>query len=226
MYTCIIVDDEELARELMERHLSQLEDFKLVASCASAIEAFKVLKEEKVDLIFLDIEMPLLKGTDFLKNLNISSKVIFTTAFREYALEGYELNVVDYLLKPIIFTRFLKAVHKFLESVKTGINDSVNKHIYIQSNKKNIKIILDDVLYIESLKDYLQIHLENKKILFKGGITAFEKELNHQFLRVHRSYIVNINKISAYTKNDIEIGEIEIPISDSYKEKVMKKIKR
>lgn len=224
MYKCIVVDDEELARRLIKRHLSELEDFELVASCESAIEALKIIKEESIDLMFLDIEMPLLKGTDFLKNLNQKPKVIFTTAYREYALEGFELNVVDYLLKPINFTRFLKAIEKFLESTNKVIESSVSKYIYIQSNKKNIKIVLDDVLYIESLKEYVQIHFKNRKVIFKGGITAFEQKLDHHFVRVHRSYIVNINKITAYTKSDIEIERIEIPIGDSYKDRVLTKI--
>ena len=224
MYKCIIVDDEELARRLVKRHLSELDDFELVASCESAIEAFKVIKETHIDLMFLDIEMPLIKGTDFLRNLSHKPKVIFTTAFREYALEGFDLNVVDYLLKPIIFTRFLKAIEKFLESTNKVTEDSESKYIYIQSNKKNIKIILEDVLYIESLKEYVQIHFKDRKVLFKSGISAFEQRLNSQFLRVHRSYIVNTNMISAFTKRDIEIGKIEIPIGDSYKEIVLKKL--
>jgi len=224
MYKCIIVDDEELARRLIKRHLSELEDFELIASCESAIEALKIMKETQVDLMFLDIEMPLIKGTDFLRNLSHKPKVIFTTAFREYALEGFELNVIDYLLKPIIFTRFLKAIEKFLESTNKVIKQSEPKYIYIQSNKKNIKIVLDDVLYIESLKEYVQIHFKDRKVLFKSGITAFEQQLNSHFIRVHRSYIVNTDMISAFTKRDIEIGDIEIPIGDSYKEIVLKRL--
>jgi len=224
MYKCIVVDDEELARRLIKRHVLELEGFELVASCESAIEALKYIKEHPVDLMFLDIEMPLIKGTDFLKNLDQKPKVIFTTAYREYALEGYELNVVDYLLKPIIFTRFLKAIEKFLESTNKAKASLEPNHIYIQSNKKNIKIILEEVLYIESLKEYVQIHFKNKKVLFKCGITAFEEKLNSHFLRVHRSYIVNTNMITAFTKRDIEIGDIEIPIGDSYKESVLKNL--
>ncbi|WP_025665528.1 LytR/AlgR family response regulator transcription factor [Aquimarina megaterium] len=224
MYRCIIVDDEELARKLIKRHLSELKGFELVASCESALEALKILKEEDIDLMFLDIEMPLLTGTDFLKNLMAQPKVIFTTAYREYALEGYELNVIDYLLKPINFSRFFKAIEKFLETQKKRSENSKDEHIYIRSNKKNIKIVLNDILFVESMKDYIQIHFNTKKILFKGGITAFEQKLNHQFLRVHRSYIVNLTKVTAYTKSDIEIGKIEIPISNSYKEKVFKEL--
>jgi DNA-binding LytR/AlgR family response regulator len=223
MYKCIIVDDEELARRLIKRHLLALKDFVVIASCESAIEALTIIKEKQVDLMFLDIEMPVLKGTDFLKNLSQKPKVIFTTAFREYALEGYELNVVDYLLKPITFTRFFQAIEKFIELSSKGLEAPTSKYIYIKSNKKNIKIELDQVLYIESLKEYVQIHFNDRKILFKGGITAFEQKLNLDFIRVHRSFIVNTNKITAYTKSDIEIGAIEIPIGDSYKSKVLKR---
>jgi two-component system LytT family response regulator len=224
MYKCIVVDDEELARRLIKRHLSEFENFELVASCGSAIEALKIIMETPIDLIFLDIEMPLIKGTDFLKNLDRKPKVIFTTAYREYALEGFELNVVDYLLKPINFTRFLKAIEKFLEQANTKIELPEPKYIFIQSNKKNIKIELDEVLYIESLKEYMQIHFKDRKVIFKGGLTAFEEKLNSSFLRIHRSYIVNTDKITAFTMRDIEIGRIEIPIGDTYKDNVLKKI--
>ena len=226
MYRCIIVDDEALARRLIERHLSELSDFELVGSFESAIEAIKFLQDESIDLMFLDIEMPLVKGTDFLKNLNKKPKVIFTTAFRKYAFEGFELNVIDYLLKPINFTRFLKAVEKFLEVSKKRIEHKEPKYVYIQNNKKNIKITLDDVVYIESLKEYVQIHFNDKKNIFKGSLTAFEKKLNKKFVRIHRSYIVNIEKITAFTMNDVEIDEIEIPIGNSYKKTVIEKIKK
>jgi len=228
-YKCLIVDDEELARGLIQNHLSKLDDFELVASCDSALEAHRVLKENKVDLIFLDIKMPVLKGTDFFKDLSIKPKVIFTTAYREYAVEGFELSAVDYLLKPIVFSRFYKAIEKFRGSVQT--TDSILKegerenHIYIQSNKKNIKILLDEVLYIESIKDYIRLHLSDDKIMLKHGITAFEKELDKRFLRVHRSYIVNTDKVTAYTKNDIEIGKIEVPIGEYYKANALRGLK-
>ena len=224
MYKCIVVDDEELARRLIKRHLSEFEDFEIVASCGSAIEALKIMNEESVDLMFLDIEMPLIKGNEFLKNLNQKPKVIFTTAYREYALEGFELNVVDYLLKPISFVRFHKAIEKFLEQVNTKVEPTDPLFIYVQSNKKNIKIALEEVLYIVSLKEYIQIHFKDRKVIFKGGLTAFEEKLNSSFLRIHRSYIVNMNKITAFTMRDVEIGSIEIPIGDTYKDNVLKRI--
>jgi len=224
-YKCLIVDDEELARGLIENHLSKFEDFELVASCDSALEAHRVLKENKVDLIFLDIKMPVLKGTDFFKNLTTKPKVIFTTAYREYAVEGFELSAVDYLLKPIVFSRFYKAIEKFTESANTKDSTLRENHIYIQSNKKNIKILLDEVLYIESIKDYIRLHLSNDKIMIKHGISAFEKKLDKRFLRAHRSYIVNTDKVTAFTKNDIEIGDIEIPIGEYYKANALNRLK-
>lgn len=230
LYKCLIVDDEKLARELIETHLSQLDNFKLVASCSSALEAHKVLQSETIDLLFLDIEMPVLKGTDFLKTLKHKPKVIFTTAYRDYAVEGFDLNAIDYLLKPITFLRFFQAIEKFTDTYKSSLGDSENSKIeeaymFVQSNKKNIKIFFDDVTYIESIKDYIKIHQLDSSVMLKHGITAFEEKLDSRFLRVHRSYIVNKQKITAYTKQDIEIGKIEIPIGDFYKANVIKHLK-
>ncbi len=225
-YKCIIVDDEELARELIESHLSQLDNFELIASCASAIEAHKVLQNKTIDLIFMDIEMPVLKGTDFIKNLKIKPKVIFTTAYREYAIEGFELDAIDYLLKPIVFKRFFKSIEKFITHKKQGDIIEKSESIYIQIKKKNIKVILSDIIYIESLKDYIKIHLSNEKLILKHGITAFEQKLNKQFIRVHRSYVVNSEKITAYTKNDIELGRIEIPIGEFYKKDTLQQLNK
>ncbi|CAL2103082.1 DNA-binding response regulator [Tenacibaculum sp. 190130A14a] len=221
-YKCLIVDDEELGRELIESHLSQLNDFELVASCDSALEAHQVLKNNEVDLIFLDIKMPVLKGTDFFKSLSKKPKVIFTTAYREYAIEGFELNATDYLLKPISFSRFFKAVERFIENAKPLKKE---RFMYVQSNKKNIKVQFDEILYIESIKDYIRIHLEKEKLIIKHGLSAFLKKLDNRFIRVHRSYVVNNEKVTAFTKKDIEIGAIEIVIGEYYKEEVLKKLK-
>ena len=230
-YKCLIIDDEELARELIETHLSQLDNFEIIASCASAIEAHKVLQKEKVDLLFLDIEMPVLKGTDFFKNLSNKPKVIFTTAYRDYAIEGFELSAVDYLLKPIVFERFFKAIEKFIETSKPietvfyEKEETSKNYIFVQSNKKNIKVLFNDINYIESIKDYIRIHLTDKStLIIKHGITAFSNKLDNRFLRVHRSYIINKQKITAFTKQDLEIGNIEIPIGDFYKVDVLTKI--
>lgn len=228
-YRCLIVDDEELARRLIARHLSQLPDFEIVASCGSAIEANSILKTELIDLLFLDIEMPIIKGTEFLKTLVNKPKVIFTTAYRDYAIESYELNVVDYLLKPILFVRFYKAIEKFLDtqivakSKKGDVSEQV--HIFVQSNKKNIKIKFEDVLYIESIKSYIKIHTTDTNHLIMHSLSAFKEKLDSRFVRVHRSYIVNSSKVTAYTKQDVEIGRLEIPIGDLYKKMALEKLK-
>lgn len=227
-YTCLIVDDEDLARRLIKNHLSQLDDFELVASCASAIEANKILKTRQIDLLFLDIEMPVLKGTEFFKNLIHKPKVIFTTAYRDFAIEGFELNAVDYLLKPITFSRFFKAIEKFLETEQANTTkleaetDSENKtdYIFVRKERKQVKVYFDDILYIESVKDYIKIVTKADNHLIKQSLKSFEEVLDHRFLKIHRSYIINFEKVTAYTKQDMEIGEVEIPISESHKNSV------
>ncbi len=226
-YKCLIIDDEALARELVATHLSILDDFELVASCANALEARAILQKEKIDLLFLDIEMPILKGTEFLKGLENKPKVIFTTAYRNYAVEGFDLNAIDYLLKPILLDRFLQGIDKFLASVQANspMGKSVADHIFVRSQNKNVKILLKEVLYIESVKDYIRIHTSAQKWMVKGGITAFTTQLDTRFLRVHRSFIVNIDQVTAFTKQDIEIGILEIPIGESYKQDVLRRLR-
>ncbi len=233
-YRCLIVDDEELARELIEAHLSQLNDFEVVASCASAIEASSVLKDQSVDLMFLDIEMPVLKGTDFYKNLLHKPKVIFTTAYGDYAVDGFDLDAVDYLLKPIVFARFFQAIERFI-AVSVGETlvpidaqrDPLSKpaYIFVRKDRKQIKIELDQILYVQGLKDYVQIFLEDGSHIIKQGLSAFESELGDGFIRTHRSYIVNLDQITAVTKHDIELKDIEIPIGDNYKSQVLSVLK-
>jgi len=223
-YKCLIIDDEELARELIEAHIGQLTDFELIASCSSAIEASAILQRQAIDLLFLDIEMPVLKGTDFFKNLLHKPNVIFTTAYRNYALDGFELNAIDYLLKPISFSRFFKAIEKFKQQqnsynqeYQTTLTTEKDDFIFVTKNRKKIRIDFAEILYIESLKDYIKIHLVDESHTVKFSISAFEKELDFRFIRIHRSYIVNYGQITAFTKNDVEIGKIEIPIGESYK---------
>ncbi len=230
-YTCAIIDDESLARGLIEKHLSQLDDFELVASCESAIEASKVLKEKQVDLLFLDIEMPVLKGTDFFKNLVYKPKVIFTTAHRDFALDGFELNAVDYLLKPISFARFFKAIEKFVgqqaasPTLPKNTGESKKDYVFVRKDRKQVKVFFDDILYVESVKDYIKIITENESHLTKYSLTSFEDLLDDRFLRTHRSYLVNLDKITAYTKQDVEIGKLEIPIGESYRSVVHESLK-
>lgn len=224
MYKCLIVDDEKLARRLIENHLSKINEFEVLASCKSAVEASKILNKHEVDLLFLDIEMPVLKGTEFYKNLITKPKVIFTTAHRNFAVEGFELNAIDYLIKPITFARFFKSIEKFIITQDSSrpqqpepFPPTNRKYIFVTSNRKQVKIFLEDILYIESVKNYIQIKTKSKIYSVKHGISSFEALLDSRFLRVHRSYIINIDKITAYTKHDIEIGDIELPIGEHYK---------
>ncbi|NVK51298.1 MAG: response regulator transcription factor [Flavobacteriaceae bacterium] len=219
---CMIIDDEQPAIELLEKYISTLPDLEVVATCYSAIEASEILKKQSVDLLFLDIQMPLLTGLEFLKNSKDLPKAILTTAHREYAIEGYDLDIVDYLLKPISFERFFKAVQRYYQNSKrkniTLKSISERNHIYVNVNKKQHKVNFDSILYVESLKDYIRIHTSTKSLVVRINIGSILQELpSSQFVRVHRSYIVSKNKITAYTSSDIEIGAIEIPIGQTYK---------
>lgn len=224
---CVIVDDEPVAREILESYILKIPNLVLVKSCKNAMEAFQVSTTETIDLFFLDIHMPEVSGLSFAKSINKNAKIIFTTAHREYAIDGFNLYAVDYLLKPISFDRFLQAVKRFFEisdvkltSTKEKISQS--SFIFIRADRKMIKIIFDDILYIESLSDYIKICLKDKIITTRETISNIETKLtNPHFLRVHRSYIVNISKIDAYTNEFIEIHKKAIPISRSYKENVL-----
>ena len=226
---CLIVDDEPLAIMLIEKHIEQIPQLEIVAKCQNAMEAFELLKKEKIDLLFLDIQMPVLTGLEFAKSLPNRPSIIFTTAYREYAVESYELDVVDYLLKPISFSRFFKAINKYLNSQQQDVSASISpiltkevapNFIYVNSNKKHIKVLFDEILYIESIKDYVRIHTKEQRIMTKDKISEFEHKVPDNFLRIHRSFIVNRKQITAFTAHDIEIGETEIPIGGSYKKRV------
>jgi len=239
---CMIVDDEPLAIEIMESYISRIEHLELVKKCSNAIDAFSELQKSPIDVIFLDIQMPKLSGIDFLKTIKNPPKIVFTTAYREYALEGYELEVFDYLLKPIPFERFLKVVSKLNQSTATTIpqitntaeksdldnnassKDEPGKFIYVNVDKKMIKICLDDIYYIESLKDYVRIKTNAPKDLITHiQIGKLEDKLyKHQFIRIHRSFLINKSKIEFFTATDIGIAGVEIPIGRNYKNEVMK----
>jgi len=230
---CIIIDDEPLAIDVLETHLKALPGMQLLGSFQNSIEAFEHIKTLDVDLIFLDIEMPLLTGFDFIKNSKTSAKIILTTAHRNYAPESYELEVADYLLKPISFSRLFKAINRFKHLTDQPIlteqpkTEAIrNDHIYVNSNKKFIKVRFDTIQYVESIKDYIRIHTEAEKIMTKETIGNFEHKLPLEFLRIHRSYIVNTLKVTAFTKMDVEIGKVEIPIGASYKTTVLKKLQQ
>lgn len=226
---CLIVDDEPLAIEVIESYLNQFADFDIIARCNNAIQALKVLEEEQIDLLFLDIQMPKITGIEFLRSLKNPPKVIFTTAHIDYAIESYEFDVIDYLVKPIPFNRFFKAINKYknqrLAARPIAISPksiSHQEHIYVRANKKNNRLLFNEILYVESIKDYVKIHLVDSSLLVKTTLTNFEEQLPRlQFIRVHRSYLVNVDVITAHTYNDIEIGAIEIPIGTSYRQKIV-----
>ena len=232
---CLIVDDEPLAIQLLEAHIAQVSMLEVVGTANNALEALEALKTAQIDLVFLDIQMPMLTGVEFLKSLAQPPKVIFTTAYREYAMEGYELNIVDYLLKPITFERFFKAINKYLDSRTPAPSQAVEApqvvkeveagHLFVNVNKKHIKVAFQDILYIESLKDYIKIHLPGQSLMTKEKISEFNQSLPDHFLRVHRSFIVNTKKVTAFTAQDVEIGDIEIPIGVSYKQAVLEGLK-
>ena len=233
---CLIIDDEPLARELIRNHINKLESFEIVDECDNAMKALQCLRRESVDLMFMDIQMPQITGIEFLKTLKNPPKVIITTAYREYALDGFELDVVDYLLKPITFERFLKSVNKYYQLMEDNIQDSdlqsvdstsEDAFIYVKENKKVIKVFLNEIIYVEGLSEYVQIYAVNKKIITKTSMTNMENKLSAcGFLRIHKSFIVSLSKIIAFTSNSIEVPGKELPIGRSYKNVVMEVIQR
>jgi DNA-binding LytR/AlgR family response regulator len=217
-YSCIIVEDEPLAAEVLQDYVAQTPFLQLKAVCHDAIYAMELLQEEKIEVVFLDIHLPKLKGYDFIKALKQPPQIIITSAHQEYALKGYELNIVDYLLKPIEFSRFLMAVNK----LKPKANATERTYIFFNVNKKKVKVYLDEILYIESLKEYIRITTKDKSILTKFQLGQIEEMLEHNnFLRVHRSFIVAREKVDAFTATDIEIAGKQIPIGRNYKELVI-----
>ena len=222
----IIVDDEPLAQEVIETYISKFPSLNLIAKCNNAIEAFEILNSESIDLMFLDIQMPQISGVDFLKTLSNPPQVIFTTAYSEYAMDGYELNVVDYLLKPISLERFAKAVNKAIangnpqENVSSDGNDSdAADYIFVKADKKLIKIRFVDINYIEGLKDYVILHTPAGRIVTLQTMKSLETKLPSDiFMRVHRSFIVNLANITVIEGNTVHINKKIIPIGKNYKD--------
>jgi len=235
MINCIIADDELLARNVLINHINKLDNLSVAATCTNGLEVFSALKTVNADLLFLDIQMPELTGIELLRTLKNPPPVIFTTAFSEYAIEGYELNIIDYLLKPISFERFLRAIDKFetwtnpskiVETVISTEEKIGNEgFIYVKSEKKMVRIMIKDILFIEGLKDYVKIHTESNHIITHQTLTYFEEKLSSdQFIRIHRSFIVSINRISAYSANQLEIGKTTLPIGITYAKDFLRKL--
>lgn len=237
---CVIIDDEPLAIDVIENYVNQVGGIEIVAKCTNPLDAITILNKNQVDLVFLDIEMPNLTGIELVKTLDNIPQFIFTTAYPQYALEGFDLNATDYLVKPIPFNRFLKAISrakekyelehssfKHLKSIQPEQSEVKNDFIFVKSEYDNVKINTKDIKYIQGLKDYIKIYIvdSNKAILTLSSFKDIQDKLPaNQFLRVHRSYIVNTSYIKSVQKTKIVIDEIRIPIGDTYKNEVLKRL--
>ena len=234
---CLIVDDEPLARKLIAGHVEKLPTWSIVAQCKNAVEAYEIIVKEKVDVLFLDINMPVITGLDFYRSLKNPPYLVFTTAYPEYAVEGFELEAVDYLVKPITFDRFLMAAERIYDKIlsKNKIDDPIiirhdpvvtADYIFIKHFSKLVKVLFDDILYLEAQKDFVKFVLKSEELL--AGMTMKEAEdalPASKFLRVHRSFIVSVKAITALFGNTIEIGKFQVPIGANYKEVVMEKVR-
>ena len=223
-FSCLIVDDEPMARDVIRRYVEKLPLLKLVGECSNAIDAIVFLQNNHVDLIFLDIRMPELLGTDLVKSLQNPPRIIFTSAYPEYALEGYELDVADYLLKPVKFERFIKAVHKAFRITEqeappqAAIQKTGSDMIYIRVDRKLVKIVLSELLFIESAKDYVKLFVQDRYYITRQTISSLEAMLNaHEFVRIHRSYIVAIDKVQSFNNESVTIQNKELPIGKFYR---------
>ena len=230
LLSCLIVEDEPLAADVIKDYILQTPELALAGISSDDFTAAEFLRTKKPDLIFLDINLPKMTGLDFLKTNRISCPVIFTTAYHEYALDAYDLNVVDYLLKPVSFPRFMQAVYKVLSAspaAKTGtIAAEPDFHFFI-SDKKRIKVFEHDIHFIESIKDYVKIHTAGSNIVTKLQISEMEQLLrSNSFVRVHKSFIVNLQHLKAYNAQEIEIGKTAVPIGRTYQELFRQRIER
>ncbi len=227
MINCLVVDDEPIAREGMKEYISQVDYLYLVAECKSGSEAAGLLHKNKIDLVFLDIQMPDLTGIEFVKALAGPPLIIFTTAYPQYAIEGYELDVMDYLIKPISFARFLKSIEKVQSYLKTKDNNvnTTNEFFFIKCNGKIEKIFTADVIYIEAMANYVIIHTQQKKYITYITFSGICRSLpDHLFMRIHKSYMVAVSAVKTIDGDEVITSTVRLPFSKSYKEKVMNKI--
>ncbi len=224
-YNCMIIEDEPLAAEVLQDHIRQVPFLKLVCCCSDAFFAMERLQQFDIDLMFLDIHLPKMKGLDLIKVLNRPPKIIITSAYQDYALQGYEFNVIDYLLKPIEFSRFLKAVNKIeppreiVLPVRPAAQPAERIYLLFTVGKKKVKVFLDEILYIESMKEYIRVNTKSKIVLTKFKLSQVDGLLReNNFLRIHRSFIVAKDKIEAFSATEVELSGKRLPIGRSYKE--------
>lgn len=228
--TCLIIDDEILAQDVIEHYISRTDTLQLAGKCSNALQAFSLLSKQTVDLIFLDIQMPEISGLEFIKVLKNPPRIILTTAYTEYALDSYELNVVDYLLKPISFERFLKAVDKVQALLQPQVAEAAGpaeQTFFVKSEGKLIRLDTAEILYVEGLRNYLLIHTATKKIIVHSTMSNMEEELAsfRSFVRIHKSYLVNKNFIREISGNMVRIHQAELPIGGVYKTELLQLLK-
>ena len=215
---CIILDDEQTARNILKTYISDVSFLRLSSEFKNALDALEFIKHNKIDIIFLDIEMPKLSGLNFAKIIDSDAEIIFTTAHREFALDGFELNAIDYLLKPFSFDRFLKAVQKTSKTI-SNYSTKANDHIYLKVNKQMVKVHFEALLYVEGLSNYIKIYLDNGSLVVYEKLSSLIDSLPSEiFMRVHKSYIINTSKIELYTNEYVEIDNKHIPISNTYRQ--------
>jgi DNA-binding LytR/AlgR family response regulator len=226
MVKCIIIDDEPLAISVIEDHLSKINEFEVVGTFSNPLEAISLIQSREIDVIFLDINMPVISGIDFVKSLTHKPLIVMTTAYREFAVESFELDVLDYLIKPIPFSRFIKTVSKINDNFDSkSSSEEDREHLFLKIDKKMVKVYLDEILFIESLKDYIKITTTTGTHLMHQTLTSFTSDLPEEnFIRVHRSYTINIPKVKAIVGNIIEIDKHQVPIGRNYVQEVKDRI--
>lgn len=227
-FKCLVVDDEPLSRKLVASHVSKIEALDLVGECGSAVEANNLIRTKPVDLIFLDIQMPVLSGVDFIRSLKNPPSIILITAHRDFAIEAFDLDVVDYLLKPISFERFLKSVDKFFNRANgndgkiAGNGSGQPDFIYMKSDRKAHKVLLDDILFIESLDDYVKVNLKSGTLITRENISTLEQKLpGDKFVRIHRSFLIAVKEVSAISAETIQMGKKEFPFGRAFKKSAL-----
>ena len=232
MIKCLAVDDEPLALDILESYIKKMPDLELVGKCSNALEASEFLKNHKIDLMFLDIQMPEITGLEFMRSIANPPLVVFCTAYSDFAVEGFELNAIDYLLKPVGFERFTKTIDRAREYMSLKKSDDVeapdleNDHRFIKSNQKQVKLSYDQILYVEAFADYVKLYTTEKRYITLQTMKNMEIKLpKEKFIRVHRSFIVGIKYITTFNSSELEIGTIKIPVGKNYKDEFLAKMR-
>jgi DNA-binding LytR/AlgR family response regulator len=229
---CLLVDDEPLALDILESYIKKMPDLELIGKCSNALEASEFLKNNKIDLMFLDIQMPEITGLEFVRSLTNPPLIVFSTAYSDFAVEGFELNAIDYLLKPVAFERFTKTVERAKEYMALKKNESIeapdldNDYIFIKSNQKQIKLSYDQILYVEAFADYVKLYTSEKRYVTLQTMKNMEQKLpKDKFIRVHRSFIVGMKYITSFNSSELEIGAVKIPVGKNYKDEFLAKLR-